>query len=514
MTDKGEFTMDTETTQQLTKEEKDFYTANQAFFDDNGADIAIIRRGYEISLRQGLKPDEWKDILIKEIASSNAEQKGENSNDSTPEQEGENANGSTSIDEGQGNAPEPSSNAVEEEWMTDLLTKYKAEYNIDPNDESKNKYTIESEPNDDGFLITIEPKERQEGLTGSAVQYYDGTDHFAIRTSKDNVEPKDQSFEHFKHHIAVAKANGSSEITMGNTSSAKFRSKLAAAVFETEGMSLSTPLKDSDSFDFSKESLEGISPETQGKLLKFALENGAAIENPILDFNNEAVKNLPEDLKYKYLAKLLQNPETKAQLKNVPEVDLNKKDSQGQYITNKKASKHFIATDTDKEILYLQANDEGELNITEKDGHHYATVLDANGNPTDKNLLLEKVGDKYTYTVAPSNAPMRKYNVKTVVALEKYTKDDGFSTEDLNALAQYRHEQRQQKLAQLKEQTNDDGSKKYDFHDKVTALRNQIKGKTGDERKDIINNANVTEQTHGKNFAAYADKYRNPQGRS
>ena len=227
MTDKGEFTMDTETTQQLTKEEKDFYTANQAFFDDNGADIAIIRRGYEISLRQGLKPDEWKDILIKEIASSNAEQKGENSNDSTPEQEGENANGSTSIDEGQGNAPEPSSNAVEEEWMTDLLTKYKTEYNIDPEDESKNKYTINGEPNDDGLLITIEPKEGQEGLTGSAVQYYDGTDHFAIRTSKDNVEPKDQSFEHFKHHIAVAKANGSSEITMGNTSSAKFRSKLA-----------------------------------------------------------------------------------------------------------------------------------------------------------------------------------------------------------------------------------------------------------------------------------------------
>ena len=134
--------MDTETTQQLTKEEKDFYTANQSFFDDNGADIATIKRGYEISLRQGLKPDEWKDILIKEVASSTTEQEGENSNDSTPEQEGENSNGSTSIDEGQGNTPEPSSNAVEEEWMTDLVTKYKTEYNIDPEDESKNKYTI------------------------------------------------------------------------------------------------------------------------------------------------------------------------------------------------------------------------------------------------------------------------------------------------------------------------------------------------------------------------------------
>ena len=520
MADKGEFTMDPETTKKLTKEENEFYKANQAFFDDNGADTATIKLGYKISRRQGLKPDEWKKILIEEITSSNAKQEGENSNDATTNREGGNA---ASIDEG-GNAAEHASNAVEEEWMTDLLTKYKTEYNIDPEDESKNKYTINGESNDDGFLITIEPKEGQEGLTGSAVQYYGGPDHFAIRTSKDNVEPKDQSFEHFKHHIAVAKANGSSEITMGNTSSAKFRSKLAAAVFETEGMSLSTPLKDSDSFDFSKESLEGISPETQGKLLKFALENGAGIENPILDFNNEAVKNLPEDLKYKYLAKLLQNPETKAQLKNVPEVDLNKKDNQGQYITNKKASKHFIATDTDKEILYLQANDEGELNITEKDGHHYATVLDANGNPTDKNLLLEKVGDKYTYKPTNESKP---YEVKTVVALEKYTKDDGFSTEDLNALAQYRYEQRQQKLAQIKEQTNDDGSKKYASHNQVAALRDKLNQRkaelkeenaSSDEQKKarikIINDANVTEQTHGKNFAAYADKYRNPQGRS
>ncbi len=458
MTDKGEFTMDTETTQQLTKEEKDFYTANQAFFDDNGADIATIKRGYEISLRQGLKPDEWKDILIKEIASSNAEQKGENSNDSAPEQEGENANGSTSIDEDQGNAPEPSPNAVEEEWMTDLLTKYKTEYNIAPEDESKNKYTINGEPNDDGLLITIEPKEGQEGLTGSAVQYYGGPDHFAIRTSKDNVEPKDQSFEHFKHHIAVAKANGSSEITMGNTSSAKFRSKLAAAVFETEGMSLSTPLKDSDSFDFSKESLEGVKPETQGKLLKFALENGAGIENPILDFNNEAVKNLPEELKYKYLATLLQNPETKAQLQNIPTIEFYAKDENGNKI------------------------EQARENIT---------VIGSDGQPIKNADGTDRTIKSITYEPNP--------------ALKNLSKEE---------LTVLRTSNREQQLAQIKEQTNDDGSKKYDFHDKVVALRNQIKGKTGDERKDIINNANVTEQTHGKNFAAYADKYRNPQGRS
>lgn len=518
----GERTMSENNTQNQRLTMKDF---KDKYSNDLGsASAEEIDNSYQLYLQYG---DDWKTKLPKnnsttatsEIGEENAADNADNSN---PEKEGGNA---ASIDEDRENAQAPSSSAVEKEWMTDLLTKYKAEYNIDPNDESKNKYTIESEPNDDGLLITIEPKERQEGLTGSAVQYYGGPDHFAIRTSKNNVEPKDQSFEHFKHHIAVAKANGSSEITMGNTSSAKFRSKLAAAVFETEGMSLSTPLKDSDSFDFSKESLEGISPETQGKLLKFALENGAGIENPILDFNNEAVKNLPEDLKYKYLAKLLQNPETKAQLKNVPEVDLNKKDNQGQYITNKKASKHLIATN--EEMLYLQANDEGELKITEKDGHHYATVLDANGNPTDKNLLLEKVGDKYTYTVAPSNAPMRKYNVKTVVTLEKYTKDDGFSTEDLNALAQYRYEQRQQKLAQLKEQTNDDGSPKYASHNQVAALRDKLNQRkaelkeanaSSDEqknaRKDIINNANVTEQTHGKNFAAYANKYINPQGKS
>lgn len=479
--------------------------------DLGSASAEEIDNSYQLYLQYG---NDWKTKLQKNNSNTTALENGEenaadNAETSTPEQEGENSNGSTSIDEGQGNALEPSSNAVEKEWMTDLVTKYKTEYNLDPNDDSKNKYTINGEANDEGLLITIEPKEGQEGLTGSAVQYYGGPDHFAIRTSKDNVEPKDQSFEHFKHHIAVAKENGSSEITMGNTSSAKFRSKLAAAVLETEGMSLSTPLKDSDSFDFSKESLEGISPETQGKLLKFALENGAGIENPILDFNNEAVKNLPEELKYKYLATLLQNPETKAQLKNVPEVDLNKKDSQGQYITNKKESKHFVATN--EEMLYLQANDKGELSITENNGQFYATVLDAEGKPTTRNLLLEKVGDKYTYKPTNESKPNE---IKTIVTLEKYTEDDGFSTEDLNALAQYRYEQRQQQLAQLKEQTNDDGSKKYDFHDKVAALRNQIKGKTGDERKDIINNANVSEQTHGKNFAAYANKYINPQGRS
>lgn len=454
MADKGEFTMDTETTQKLNEKEKEFYAAHQAFFNDNGADTAIIKLGYEISRRQDLKPDEWKKILIEKITSSNAKQEGENSNDATTNREGGNA---ASIDEDRENAQAPSSSAVEKEWMTDLLTKYKAEYNIDPNDESKNKYTIESEPNDDGFLITIEPKERQEGLTGSAVQYYGGPDHFAIRTSKNNVEPKDQSFEHFKHHIAVAKANGSSEITMGNTSSAKFRSKLAAAVFETEGMSLSTPLKDSDSFDFSKESLEGIKPETQGKLLKFALENGAGIENPILDFNNEAVKNLSEDLKYKYLAKLLQNPETKAQLQNIPTVE-------------------FYAKKDGNKIEQSREN---------------ITVKGSDGQPM-------------------KNADGTDRTIESII----YKPNSALKNLSEEELAVLRTSNREQQLAQLKEQTNDDGSKKYDFHDKVTALRNQLKGQTGAERTTTLTNANVTEQTHGKNFAAYADKYRNQQDRS
>ena len=440
---KGEFTMDTETTQQLNEEEK-FYKNNAEKL--GGLNEAQKKLAYETSL---LFPD-WEEKFAEKLK--------QQEETSTPEQEGENSNSSTSIDEGQGNAPEPSSNAVEEEWMTDLVTKYKTEYNLDPNDDSKNKYTINGEPNDEGLLITIEPKEGQEGLTGSAVQYYGGTDHFAIRTSKDNVEPKDQSFEHFKHHIAVAKENGSSEITMGNTSSAKFRSKLAAAVFETEGMSLTTPLKDSDSFDFSKESLEGISPETQGKLLKFALENGAAIENPILDFNNEAVKNLPEELKYKYLATLLQNPETKAQLQNIPTVEFYAKDENGNKIEQSRES----------------------ITVTGSDGQPMK-----NADGTDRTIK--------SITYEPNSA------------LKNLSEEE---------LAVLRTSNREQQLAQLKEQTNDDGSKKYDFHDKVAALRNQIKGKTGDERKDIINNANVSEQTHGKNFAAYANKYINPQGRS
>ena len=462
----GERAMSENNTQNQRLTMKDF---KDKYSNDLGsASAEEIDNSYQLYLQYG---DDWKTKLPKnnsttatpEIGEENAADNADNSN---PEKEGGNA---ASIDEGQGNAPEPSSTAVEKEWMTDLLTKYKAEYNIDPNDESKNKYTIESEPNDDGFLITIEPKERQEGLTGSAVQYYGGPDHFAIRTSKNNVEPKDQSFEHFKHHIAVAKANGSSEITMGNTSSAKFRSKLAAAVFETEGMSLSTPLKDSDSFDFSKESLEGIKPETQGKLLKFALENGAGIENPILDFNNEAVKNLPEDLKYKYLAKLLQNPETKAQLQNIPTVEFYAKDKKGNKI------------------------EQSRENITVK-GSDGQPMKNADG--TDRTI------ESITYE--PNSA------------LEHLSKEE---------LAVLRTSNREQQLAQLKEQTNDDGSPKYASHNQVAALRDKLNQRkaelkeenaSSDEQKKarikIINDANVTEQTHGKNFAAYADKYRNQQG--
>lgn len=492
-------------TEQLTSEEQKFFDDNKNDFD--GADIKSIKKAYEFFSKD---PATWKQEWANYIAAETDSQNESNNEGNT----------ATTVDEN-----EPGTHASNEnsEWMNGLVEQYQTAYDANP--QTQNQYNINGELQDDGsYLIAIDPKE--EGKTGTAAQYYD-RNHFAIRTSKNNVEPKDQSFEHFKNHIAVAKENGSDEIAMGNTQSAVFRTKLAAAVLATEGMSLHTPLKETDSLDFSPETLKGIPAETQGKLLEFALQNGAAIENPILDFNNEAVKNLPEELKYKYLATLLKNEDAKGQIKNAPEVDLNKKDPQGQYIPNKKASTYFIATK--EEMLYLQANDEGELKITEKDGQPYATVLDADGKPTERNLPLTKVGDKYTYKTPNKSDP---YKVIPIVPLEKYTENDGFSTEDLKVLAQYRYEQRQQKYKALNntptkreneteeefEKRKERQEKRQKIHDKVAELRNRLKeskdklkDKPEEEqkkaRKDIISDAKVTEQEHGVNFYKYAQKH-------
>lgn len=492
---------DTNAEEKLTKE--DFIAKYQQKIKEELGIKVDMERAYNIYTQS--KNNDWISVLTQEVNTSSKKEK----DGKIP----------TSVDEG---GSDTYASNKKSEW-NGLLEQYQTAYDANP--QTKNQYNINGELQDDGsYLIAIDPKE--EGKTGTVAQYYD-RNHFAIRTSTKGVEPKDQSFEHFKNHIAVAKENGSDEIVMGNTKSAIFRTKLAAAVLATEGMSLHMSSKGIDSLDFSPETLKGIPAETQGKLLEFSLQNDVEIENPILDFNNEAVKNLPEELKYKYLATLLKNEDAKGQIKNAPEVDLNKKDPQGQYIPNKKASTYFIATK--EEMLYLQANDEGELKITEKDGQPYATVLDADGKPTERNLPLTKVGDKYTYKTPNKSDP---YKVIPIVPLEKYTENDGFSTEDLKVLAQYRYEQRQQKYKALNntptkreneteeefEKRKERQEKRQKIHDKVAELRNRLKeskdklkDKPEEEqkkaRKDIISDAKVTEQEHGVNFYKYAQKH-------
>lgn len=421
-------------TEQLTSEEQKFFDDNKNDFD--GADIKSIKKAYEFFSKD---PATWKQEWANYIAAETDSQNESNNEGNT----------ATTVDEN-----EPGTHASNEnsEWMNGLVEQYQAAYDANP--QTKNQYNINGELQNDGsYLIAINPQE--EGKTGTTAQYYD-RNHFAIRTSTKGVEPKDQSFEHFKNHIAVAKENGSDEIAMGNTQSAVFRTKLAAAVLATEGMSLHTPLKETDSLDFSPETLKGIPAETQGKLLEFALQNGAAIENPILDFNNEAVKNLPEELKYKYLATLLQNEETKGQIKNAPEIEFFAKDENGNKIETER--KTIDVKDADGNIV---ARNDGSPRTIE--------IINYEPNPALKNL----------------------------------------GEEELTTLRTFK---REQQIAQIR--SDDNNKSKVEMHDKVAALRQQLKGKTGKERKDIINNANVTEQTHGKNFNAYANKYHNQQGRS
>lgn len=438
--------------EKLNDKEKAF---KEKYFSDRNIDDEALKKIYEdcknindeqeIKAILGLLPPKKEKELITlsdwdEAKDKTADPKNNTGQNKTP----------TVVDEGRrGTASNEKS-----EWMNGLLEQYQTAYDANP--QTKNQYNINGEPQDDGsYLIAIDPKKEEEGKTGTVAQYYD-RNHFAIRTSTKGVEPKDQSFEHFKNHIAVAKENGSDEIVMGNTKSAVFRTKLAAAVLATEGMSLHTPFKGTDSLDFSLETLKEIPVETQGKLLEFALQNGVEIENPILDFNNEAVKNLPEELKYKYLATLLQNEETKGQIKNAPEIEFFAKDENGNKIETER--KTIDVKDADGNIV---ARNDGSPRTIE--------IINYEPNPALKNL----------------------------------------GEEELTTLRTFK---REQQIAQIR--SDDNNKSKVEMHDKVAALRQQLKGKTGKERKDIINNANVTEQTHGKNFNAYANKYHNQQGRS
>ena len=437
---------DTNTEEKLTDEEQKFYDDNKKDLD--GADIKSIKEAYKLFTQD---PQSWQ-IKWEEYVAGNTDSK---NNDNTRKN-------TTEIDE---NEPASPSQPVEEQdWMKGLLEQYREAYQIAPENEAGNKYVINNEPNDEGLLITIEPKE--EGKTGTTAQYYD-RNHFAICTSTKGVEPKDQSFEHFKNHIAIAKENGSDEITMGNTKSAVFRTKLAAAVLATEGMSLATPLKETDSLDFSNEALKEIPVETQTALLKFALENGAQLENPILDFNNEAVKNLPKELQYKYLATLLQNEETKGQIKNAPEIEFFAKDGNGNKIEIKTERKTVTAKDADGNIV---AREDGSPRTIE--------IVNYEPNPALKNL----------------------------------------KNEELAALRTFK---REQQIAKIRSDNNN--KDKVRMHDKVAALRQQLKdnglvsrkGADGkyipltDEQKQKRQEAfkDVTEKDHGVNFYKYAQKH-------
>lgn len=465
-------------TEQLTSEEQKFFDDNKNDLD--GADIKSIKKAYEFFSKD---PATWKQEWANYIAAETDSQNESNNEGNT----------ATTVDEN-----EPGTHASNEnsEWMNGLVEQYQTAYDANP--QTQNQYNINGELQDDGsYLIAIDPKE--EGKTGTAAQYYD-RNHFAIRTSKNNVEPKDQSFEHFKNHIAVAKENGSDEIVMGNTKSAVFRTKLAAAVLATEGMSLHTPLKKTDSLDFFPETLKEIPAETQGKLLEFALQNGVEIEHPILDFNNDAVKNLPEELKYKYLATLLKNEDAKGQIKNAPEIDLFKKDNNGKRIP----TKTIFTILAGGKVHNLKTDENGELLISQdKDGKLYGTIVDSQGNETPKRLEKNIDNDgnvSYSFMeAAPQGIYQRKVN--KMVYYQQYSPEElNIRQEDLEALRSYK---REQQLKNIRENS----AEKASAHDKVSALRTQLKGKTGEDRKTTLTEVNVTEQEYGVNFYKYAQKH-------
>lgn len=170
-------------TEQLTTEEQKFFEDNKNDLD--GADIKSIKKAYEFfSKDPATWKQEWANYITADTDSQN-----ENNNE---------GNTSTTVDEN-----EPGTHASNEnsEWMNGLVEQYQTAYDANP--QTQNQYNINGELQDDGsYLIAINPQE--EGKTGTTAQYYD-RNHFAIRTSTKGVEPKDQSFEHFKTILRLPK---------------------------------------------------------------------------------------------------------------------------------------------------------------------------------------------------------------------------------------------------------------------------------------------------------------------
>ncbi len=220
-------------------------------------------------------------------------------------------------------------------WSVDVIKKYQEKYN------TEDKENVTHEPLGEGVHIEVAPHSKDEQqLTGTAVNYHT-EDHIEIQKTKNGVEPKDQSYQHFLDHMEILQKREFEEIELGRTSSPEFRTKLIAAAL-ANNLKINTPLKEEDTISLSDKTLKEIPETSQTDLLKFALENDVKLEfgenSPLLDFNNEAVQALPDKLKYKYMATLLQNEDTKDKIKNAPKVEFfttnNTKDEEGNDVFN------------------------------------------------------------------------------------------------------------------------------------------------------------------------------------
>ncbi len=213
-------------------------------------------------------------------------------------------------------------------WQTEVISKYQEIYG---------ENNVENDVlTSGGIQIEVARHTNNKGidLTGTAANYSE-EDKLEIKPTRDGVAPKDQSFQHFLDHIEVLKYRGFSEIALGKTNEAAFRTKLISAVLQKD-MNLA-PLEQGLELDLSAETLKDIAPQTQTKLLKKALEYNAKINfgenSPLLDFNNKAIQGLDEAEKYQYLAMLLKNDNTKDQVSNIPPINFYKKDMEGKFET-------------------------------------------------------------------------------------------------------------------------------------------------------------------------------------
>lgn len=232
---------------------------------------------------------------------------------------------------GESTATEIHTNENEDKsWQEEVIEEYKQKYN-------EENINVDALAN--GIHIEVAPQDEQQ-LTGTAINYHT-EDHIEIQKTQNGIEPKDQSYQHFLDHIEILKNRGFDEIALGETQNPEFRTKLIAAALANDVV-ISTPLKEAETISLSDKSLKEISPENQTQLLQFALENNVKLEfdenSPLLDFNNEAVQALPDKLKYKYMAILIQNEGAKDKIKNAPKVEFfitnNTKDEEGNDVLN------------------------------------------------------------------------------------------------------------------------------------------------------------------------------------